>query len=542
MVALPTLTLLIALSAAPDMVLLEFSHPSCGPCQAMQPTIDHLIGEGYPIKAINVEQQSELARQFQVKAVPTCVLVVNGQEVHRLEGVRSKDELRHLFASAATAAAQPQEDMVVRGQSPPPGRGLGLFNKLGTFGRKSSDPGDPPMEIPASSGTAADPSDFGRDNAFAGRQRQDFGTPPAQSHAPAEHVPAESYASTPGQVASQQQPPSDEPVPAPYIQNAAASAGERALAATVRLKVEDPNGFSFGTGTIIDAFKDEALIVTCGHIFRDSQGKGKILVDLHAAGAREPVLGQLISFDLTRDIALVSIRPGMQVAPAAVAGDPRRILPGARVFSVGCDHGREPTVHDSRLVAVNKYAGSPNYTVAGMPVEGRSGGGLFLADGSLIGICNAADEQDNEGLYAALPTVHWQLDQIGQTAIYQRGVAPDAGMIAQPSPSPAGSLQDERAIASLPINDAAEATAAPADTELMFVVRSKSNPSRGEMVVIDRPTPQLLELLAREAGDGRTSAGATQPTSMRTAQQPEASPVVRGQSPGTFPFSAGFQR
>ena len=46
------------------------------------------------------------------------------------------------------------------------------------------------------------------------------------------------------------------------------------LAATVRLRVEDAQGRSFGTGTIIDARSGEALVITCGHLFRESKGKG----------------------------------------------------------------------------------------------------------------------------------------------------------------------------------------------------------------------------------------------------------------------------
>ena len=53
------------------------------------------------------------------------------------------------------------------------------------------------------------------------------------------------------------------------------------LAAGVRLRVEDPQGHSCGSGTIIDARAgSEALVLTCGHLFRDSKGTGKIDVDV----------------------------------------------------------------------------------------------------------------------------------------------------------------------------------------------------------------------------------------------------------------------
>ena len=59
-----------------------------------------------------------------------------------------------------------------------------------------------------------------------------------------------------------------------------ADAVERARAATVRLRVHDGHGYGAGTGTIIDTHGEEALVLTCGHLFRETDGKGKIEVDL----------------------------------------------------------------------------------------------------------------------------------------------------------------------------------------------------------------------------------------------------------------------
>ena len=64
------------------------------------------------------------------------------------------------------------------------------------------------------------------------------------------------------------------------------------IAASVRLRVEDPDGRSCGSGTIIDARQGEALILTCGHIFRDSKGKGPIEVDLFGPGGVQRVTGR----------------------------------------------------------------------------------------------------------------------------------------------------------------------------------------------------------------------------------------------------------
>ena len=64
--------------------------------------------------------------------------------------------------------------------------------------------------------------------------------------------------------------------------------------------------------------------------------------------------------------------------------------------------------------------------MAGEPVVGRSGGGLFSADGMVIGVCNAEEPVDHEGLFAALGSIHAALDQQGLASLYKQPVAPPA--------------------------------------------------------------------------------------------------------------------
>jgi thiol-disulfide isomerase/thioredoxin len=194
--------------------------------------------------------------------------------------------------------------------------------------------------------------------------------------------------------------------------------GSGLIAVTVRLRIRDANGNSCGSGTIIDARDGEALILTCGHLFRDSQGKGPIEVDLFGPIPASKLPGQLIAYDLENDVALVAIPLPGPVASAKVAPPGYPISVGDRVVNVGCNNGDDPTARHSRVTALDKYLGPPNIEVAGVPVEGRSGGGLFSDEGYLIGVCNAADPQDNEGLYAALKTVCAQLDRAELSFVY----------------------------------------------------------------------------------------------------------------------------
>ncbi|MFM8577387.1 MAG: trypsin-like peptidase domain-containing protein [Planctomycetaceae bacterium] len=155
-----------------------------------------------------------------------------------------------------------------------------------------------------------------------------------------------------------------------------------------------------------------------------------------------------MSWNLERDLALVSVFTDEPVTAARVGGNDRRLSVGESVHTVGCDGGAEPTVHVSRVTTIDKYLGPPNVQVAGQPVQGRSGGGLFASDGTLIGVCQAADPADNEGLFAALSSIHEQLEESGLGFVYRTTYptaaltpkASDPGLPTMPSQMPAVAL------------------------------------------------------------------------------------------------------
>ncbi len=107
--------------------------------------------------------------------------------------------------------------------------------------------------------------------------------------------------------------------------------------------------------------------------------------------------GEVISYDLERDVALVSIRPSHPVCVAPVAPPRTQIARGDRAASVGCSNGQDPTVMATRVTWLDRYQGPPNIEASGAPVEGRSGGGLFNEQGQLVGVCFAADYEGNKG-------------------------------------------------------------------------------------------------------------------------------------------------
>ncbi|MCU0709436.1 MAG: trypsin-like peptidase domain-containing protein, partial [Pirellula sp.] len=197
---------------------------------------------------------------------------------------------------------------------------------------------------------------------------------------------------------------------------------ERAQRATVRIRVDEPNSQAVGTGTIVDTNQGEALVITCGHLFRGLGPNPRISVELFDSGHALAFPANLIHFEAAdKDVGLVSFRPGRAVATVPMLAGTKRVKEGESVFSIGCDHGSDPSRRDSRVTKLNRYLGAPNIEVAGMPVQGRSGGGLFNELGELIGICYAADQELDEGLYAGTEVIYEQLAKIGLHPPSSRG-------------------------------------------------------------------------------------------------------------------------
>jgi thiol-disulfide isomerase/thioredoxin len=314
----------------------------------------------------------------------------------------------------------------------------------------------------------------------------------------------------------------------PTPSNGSAVEARRLIEATVKVAVQDPDGTSAGAGTMVDARSGEALILTCGHLFRTSAGKGTITVSLFQAGPtgaelRTTAPGKLIDYDLERDLALVSIRTDVSIRPVAIGPAGVALQPGAPVTTVGCNNGQNPTAIVSRITTIDRYQGHPNVEVAGAPVEGRSGGGLFNAQGQLIGVCYAADPQANEGLYASLPSIHAKLDSLRLTMVYQSPGDPTRSQAANavlgqnavaaplPPPAPVASVLPPQAspqpLALNPIEQAAlaEIQARGANSEVICIIRPHSPQGKSEVITLQSASPEFVHALTQGAAAAQQS-------------------------------------
>lgn len=76
-------------------VLLDFWATWCGPCRMVGPLVEEIAAEHPEIKVgkINVDEQPELAAQFQIMSIPTLMVVKNGQITQRVVGARPKAQI-----------------------------------------------------------------------------------------------------------------------------------------------------------------------------------------------------------------------------------------------------------------------------------------------------------------------------------------------------------------------------------------------------------------------------------------------------------------
>ncbi len=80
-------------------VLLDFWASWCGPCRMVGPIIEEIAEERTDIKVgkVNVDEQQELASQFQVMSIPTLVVIKDGKIVKQSTGARPKQQILEML-------------------------------------------------------------------------------------------------------------------------------------------------------------------------------------------------------------------------------------------------------------------------------------------------------------------------------------------------------------------------------------------------------------------------------------------------------------
>ncbi|MDR1484265.1 MAG: trypsin-like peptidase domain-containing protein [Planctomycetaceae bacterium] len=358
-----------------NVKLIFVTSPDSPHCNQATPLINEFKQNGYNIQIISVAQYPNITKQLNITKLPAFILLQNDKIIDRVDGGSAPIVLKPMIQ--------------------------GMFDRADRSARKNI--------------TKITPT----------QTQNSIPTPtPTSTPLPAPATPSNHYAKSISNTHNLTTQNLTTQIDPDLLQR-------KFITSSVKLRVDSANGHSWGSGTIIDTRGNDALILTCGHIFRESSVAGnnnKIIVEVHLYGENSSVkvYGRCIYFDLEIDLALVVIVPPCPVYAIPVAPSNLAINSGQDVISVGCDGGANPTIRKHSIMSINRI-GTPTTNklpfhyiqVSGAPVGGRSGGGLFSRNGQLIGVCNTADPLRNDGHFVPAEIIRYVLDQQKLSIVYQ---------------------------------------------------------------------------------------------------------------------------
>ena len=85
------------------IMLIDFWAAWCVPCRMMAPVLNQVAGEldGEAfVGKVDIEQNQSLAGKYNIRSIPTMIILKNGKEVNRIVGVKNKDFLLQQIRNA----------------------------------------------------------------------------------------------------------------------------------------------------------------------------------------------------------------------------------------------------------------------------------------------------------------------------------------------------------------------------------------------------------------------------------------------------------
>jgi len=78
--------------------VLYFTAEWCNPCKRVRPIAEELDRDGIiKFQYVDADENAELCKKFEIKSIPTFILIEDGNEVRRTNGAKTKEQLEEFI-------------------------------------------------------------------------------------------------------------------------------------------------------------------------------------------------------------------------------------------------------------------------------------------------------------------------------------------------------------------------------------------------------------------------------------------------------------
>lgn len=78
--------------------ILYFTAEWCNPCKRVRPIAEDLDRDGViKIQFVDADDNTDLCKKFEIRAIPTFILIEDGQEVRRINGAKTREQLEEFI-------------------------------------------------------------------------------------------------------------------------------------------------------------------------------------------------------------------------------------------------------------------------------------------------------------------------------------------------------------------------------------------------------------------------------------------------------------
>jgi thioredoxin-like negative regulator of GroEL len=74
-----------------------FTTEWCQPCKKVKPIVEDMKKEGFQFQMIDADYEQLLVKRFEIKSVPTFILLEDGKEINRITGAKTRYELEEFI-------------------------------------------------------------------------------------------------------------------------------------------------------------------------------------------------------------------------------------------------------------------------------------------------------------------------------------------------------------------------------------------------------------------------------------------------------------